>query len=137
MNQEALPMGDARFPCPECGGELGFSGATYCKGCGWSARKPKAEAKRDLPGGKHDSNPNDCLCACGCGRKASIFPGTVRGGATHGWASGCWKTFEPIEPNSPVAAEYMTSIRGLLARRPELHRTPMRVPGQDDEERFA
>ena len=78
---------DAKYPCPECEAELGFSGAKACKKCGWEARKPVEHKTSKYAG--HDSNPNDPVCK-NCGGTASIFPNVFRGGGK-GFCGECFR----------------------------------------------
>ena len=101
--------------CAQCG-EKNDRNAKECGKCAvLFSESSRIEPKRD---GRHEASPNDCLCACGCGQKATMFPGTIRGGATHGYASGHWMKFDPKDdPQTVVPAQAIEHIKSILGRR--------------------
>ena len=68
-------MSNARFPCPECEAEMGYSNATRCKSCGWEAPKRSTKSEHHIP--------DSCEYVAGterCRYPATMSPGTLGGG---------------------------------------------------------
>lgn len=61
-------MATAKFPCPECAAELGRSGATKCKACGWTSRRSES--------GKPAGIPESCEYTDGYGERCR-YPATM------------------------------------------------------------